>query len=294
MLKGADLDKVTPKTVRISLENEFKTSFDSRKKEINEIIGDIINESSSSSEDEIEDMNPIKKKMKIETKSPPSKEPSKSEQAISSSSDDDDDEAIARRLQEEEMGSIRRTRSGNKTSGKKKSTKKKSKNGTSSRKPGGGYMKPLALSPELADFTGQSEVKFFNGFYVCCNRFRYLNLSTFSIQEFPSLSLSVLHDSMSNPFLLFQMPRHAVVKRVWDYCKENNLMVSLFTFRVTRFLRRKEGERRKRKKSEGKERKKNIRRWKQTNRRDEKKIKREVMKAREGKRSEERREIGLD
>ena len=125
MLKGADLDKVTPKTVRISLENEFKTSFDSRKKEINQIIGDIINESSSSSEDEIEDMNPIKKKIKIETnKSPPSKEPSKSEKPISSDSDDDD-EAIARKLQEEEMGSIRRTRSGNKTSGKKKITKKK-------------------------------------------------------------------------------------------------------------------------------------------------------------------------
>ena len=87
---------------------------------------------------------------------------------------------------------------------------------------------------------------------------------------------------MSDPFLLFQMPRHAVVKRVWDYCKENNLMVSVFTFRVTRFVRRKGREDRKKQKREGEEKKERRKREKDKN------IKREANEQKRRKRSKER------
>jgi len=176
LLKAANLDDVTPKSVRRDLQSHFGKDLTDRKKEIAQIISDIVNadDSSSSSDEEIVDRYEDAKPNNHNSKNDKSRTT-----ADSSESDIEDDEEVARRLQEEEANESRRsTRSGGKVSTKKvkKSPKKKERKGSSTNKRGG-YMKPLRLSPELAEFTGEME-----------------------------------------------MPRHAVVKKIWDYCKEHNLM----------------------------------------------------------------------
>ena len=184
LLRGANLDLVTAKVVRKSLEEHFKLDLTNRKKEIAEIIDKIINPGSSSEEEMQDVVKPDPPKKSSSNKSSANnKSPEKKRHDSSSSSDNMDDEELARRLQaEEEAQGKRATRSGRSSSSrgsrtknerkKEKKTSKKTKDGSSNN----GYTKSLVLSPALADFTGETE-----------------------------------------------LPRHVVVKRVWDYVKEKNL-----------------------------------------------------------------------
>lgn len=110
MLTGANLDLVTAKTVRRSLEDHFKMDLSSRKKEIGNIINDIINSDKGNG-----------------TKSPPAANDVKKSKRDRSPAEDD--EELARKLQqeEEETQGKRATRSGVRGEGRKSSNHSKKK-----------------------------------------------------------------------------------------------------------------------------------------------------------------------
>lgn len=177
LLKGANLETMTAKKVRKELETQFGTDLQDRKKEINKMIEDIINaESSGSDDDKAKPQNGRKDSSGSEsdivdrdTGSKKAK-PTKKRRDSSAASDSDNDAELARKLQaEEESKTKRSTRSNGSSSSSQKPKKKKKKRKADSddsdgdapakKKATGGYLKPLPLSYELSEFTGEKEVR---------------------------------------------------------------------------------------------------------------------------------------
>ncbi|XP_013413350.1 upstream activation factor subunit spp27 [Lingula anatina] len=185
ILKGADLSSLSSKKVRKQLEEKYEVDLTERKKEIDEIVMDMITNSSqtesqteteeekvveqngtkqeSSSDDEAPDPEPVAKKKKTATPARKNTKPSTPSKNSSEDEDDDDDddgvddEKLAKKLQEEESAG-RRTRTRavkrNPPKAKPKSTEKKkgSKPGQSR------YSKPCQLSPDLAAIVGTDKL----------------------------------------------------------------------------------------------------------------------------------------
>ena len=201
------------------MEDHFQCDLTERKKEIGQLIDRIINESrsDSSSDDEqiIRDLKAQSKKASQHNGS--SKQAIKkkdiSDKKSDSSEDEVDDEEIARRLQEEEGKRPTRSRGVKKTVPKKKkmTDAPKKKRSTSNN----AYMRPLALSPVLAAFTGELAVKTIDNIDTAWKPY----------DSFLFLNVSILSN--------WQMPRHEVVKKVWSYVKEHNLFVSVLYFPVS-------------------------------------------------------------
>lgn len=183
IISSADLNVMTSKLVRNELKIKLNVQdLDSRKKHINSIINEVINDLSKTKDKSIKtkdiksEPNDIKIKTEenlkndksikakdiksepIVTKNVKSNDSNESEDSSSDDSLDKDlsDEQLARKLHNEELGpKLRNSRS----KVTKKKTKKKSKESDKPKKRGGnGYTKPCLLSPDLAEFLGQREV----------------------------------------------------------------------------------------------------------------------------------------
>ena len=197
ILESADLNVMTAKLVRNELKAKLNAEdLDSRKKQINSIITDVINElNQKQSKVKVEDKD-IKSEPFVNNKSeatPKNHKQKEPKQSDDSSSDDlsdanedneDNDEQLARKLQNEELDSKRRTTRNKSTKSVKKTKPKRNRSNSNDnetekpkKKRKSGYMKPCVLSPDLADFLGEPE-----------------------------------------------MARHEVVKRIWSYVKDNNLL----------------------------------------------------------------------
>lgn len=167
ILKGADLDSLSAKKVRLSLQEKYDTDLTARKKEIDELVMTLISESQesqdndeSSDEEEIEEP-PTKKKKPAPVTKPkplakktPVKVSTKGDDDTKSSSDDDvNDEELAQKLQDELNEGGRRTR--NRKTPKKPKKERKSggeRKGTST------YSRPCYLSQELAAVMGTEQM----------------------------------------------------------------------------------------------------------------------------------------
>ncbi|CAG2172294.1 unnamed protein product [Oppiella nova] len=192
ILVSADLNVMTSKLVRNELKNRLNVEdLDSRKKQINSIITDVINELNERSSDKtfVKEEVVVKREDIVVKREDISGTKGKDESDTSSDSSSDDDSPVsdgdlARKLHNEELDSKRRVTRNNSSHTKKSSVKKTKKrktkyNSEDDKKPKkqkNGYLKPCVLSTDLADFLGEPE-----------------------------------------------MPRHEVVKRIWTYVKENNL-----------------------------------------------------------------------
>lgn len=176
MLDGADLDVLSSKKIRKQLEEKYGIDFTDRKKEIDDLVMELITKE------------PPKKKQKVKAKESSSKikeeangvTASSSSPRGSASSDDDEhhdanDEELARKLQDEEFQS--RSRAVKKSRPPKKEPAKAKK---APKEPGAkretAYSRNCALSPELAAVVGAD-----------------------------------------------QMPRSAVVKKMWSVVRERDL-----------------------------------------------------------------------
>ncbi|RWS31745.1 upstream activation factor subunit spp27-like protein [Leptotrombidium deliense] len=178
ILKDANLETTTAKTVRKQLEIELNVDLIDYKKKIGSIIERIINENEEESISNTADGDDGS----VDIKSNVEKYPNESSEEFS----EEADEKLARKLQEAEQESARRsTRSGrnNTSKGSKKTKSKRKKKDSDSesedekpKKRTTGYMKSVQLSEDLAAFVGESE-----------------------------------------------LPRHAIIKKVYDYVKQNNL-----------------------------------------------------------------------
>ncbi|CAC5425849.1 UAF30 [Mytilus coruscus] len=171
ILKDADLDSLSAKKVRLQLQEQYDTDLSNKKKEIDQLVMELIEESqdspenedeASSEEEELEDEPPKKKpkptkKVTITKPKPqPKKTPEKVVAATTNMSDssdgDEDDEAMAQKLQEELNSGGRRTRSRNTKKKERKTPVKREKKGTST------YSRPCLLSQELADVMGADKL----------------------------------------------------------------------------------------------------------------------------------------
>ncbi|XP_069139617.1 uncharacterized protein [Argopecten irradians] len=187
MLKGADLSTLSAKKIRLKLQEKFDTDLSERKKEIDALVMELLDEEEE--EEEEDDKSNGKEEEKAQEESeeeeeeeeeeePPRKRP-KSQRQIENESlgevtDGMDDEEIARQLQEEETGPRRSSRTPKRPP--KPSKRSKESKGDGERK-GKGYGKPCLLSPALANIMGTD-----------------------------------------------QMPRCDVVKKMYDIAKEGNLL----------------------------------------------------------------------
>ena len=177
IISKADLNVMTAKLVRNELKTKLNVgNLDSRKKQISSMIDDVVRDLSKANDKKpkVKDDDHNGSKAKPQTKN-------KESETCDKSSDEDisddaiDDESLARKLHDEELNSKRRSA---KKVVKSKTNKKKDKSETKTKKSSkNGYTKPLALSPELAEFVGAAE-----------------------------------------------MPRHEVVRHMWAYVKDNNLL----------------------------------------------------------------------
>ncbi|XP_059176312.1 uncharacterized protein LOC131955988 [Physella acuta] len=182
ILSGADLDSLSAKKVRKSLEEEFETDFSSRKKEIDKLVMKMKEEDDNeedgkdepkkkNSDDEDDDENGVesdansedevpKKKAK---KSAPTTSSAKQKKRKSATKADDsevpvmssikqmDDEDLAKKLQEEETG-LRRRRAA-----APKPRKEREKDPDKKKKPSL-YSRPCHLSDQLAAVVGKNEM----------------------------------------------------------------------------------------------------------------------------------------
>ncbi|VDI18377.1 upstream activation factor subunit UAF30 [Mytilus galloprovincialis] len=169
ILKDADLDSLSAKKVRLQLQEQYDTDLSDKRKVIDQLVMELIEESQdsqeneddpSSEEEELED-EPPKKKPKptkkatiTKPKPPPKKTPEKVVTTNMSDSSDggEDDEAMAQKLQEELNSGGRRTRSRNTKKKERKTPVKREKKGTSA------YSRPCLLSQELADVMGADKL----------------------------------------------------------------------------------------------------------------------------------------
>jgi len=215
ILKDADLDNTSAKKVRLQLQEKLDVDLTERKKEVDQLVMEVIDEQTHDDGEEEEDEDEEEE----EEDSPPPKKKSTSKPRKRAASDSGSDYESEEEAPSDGGGSdyepdepvkIKKGRksggnkkakygsddesSGEEWGGSKKSSAKKSK--TKKKKsqdsddsdyekpkkkkstPGGknGYTAPVKLSPDLADIVGGDE-----------------------------------------------MPRHEVVKRMWAYIKENNL-----------------------------------------------------------------------
>lgn len=215
ILKDADLDNTSAKKVRLQLQEKLDVDLTERKKEVDQLVMEVIDEQTHDDGEEEEDEDEEEE----EEDSPPPKKKSTSKPRKRAASDSGSDYESEEEAPSDGGGSdyepdepvkIKKGRksggskkakygsddesSGEEWGGSKKSSAKKSK--TKKKKsqdsddsdyekpkkkkstPGGknGYTAPVKLSPDLADIVGGDE-----------------------------------------------MPRHEVVKRMWVYIKENNL-----------------------------------------------------------------------
>jgi len=215
ILKDADLDNTSAKKVRLQLQEKLDVDLTERKKEVDQLVMEVIDEQTQDDGEEEEDEDEEEE----EEDSPPPKKKSASKPRKRAASDSGSDYESEEEAPSDGGGSdyepdepvkIKKGRksggskkakygsddesSGEEWGGSKKSSAKKSK--TKKKKsqdsddsdyekpkkkkstPGGknGYTAPVKLSPDLADIVGGDE-----------------------------------------------MPRHEVVKRMWAYIKENNL-----------------------------------------------------------------------
>jgi len=205
ILKGADLEKISSKKVRLALEKKFKMDLTSRKEEITDLVMKMITASdttetsdkASESEEEKEEASedsdstgkspPKKRKPSAQAKQKGNKktkqENSSEEEEVAGEDDENDDkdkandEALAREMQKEELQSrTRAAKKSTKAPRAAKTTTKSSKKPATGKKNNSGYTREYVLSPELADVVGAS-----------------------------------------------QMARHEVVKKIWAVVKERNL-----------------------------------------------------------------------
>jgi upstream activation factor subunit UAF30 len=199
LLKGANLETMTTKKVRQQLESEFNTNLDDRKKEIAKMVESIINESSDEDGDNNQNQNgqssdsePIVDRKPVVTKksSVGSKVKKQRSSSPSSASDADNDDAeLARKLQEEEESANKRT-TRNRGSSKSSSTKKTKK------------VKKRKTEDDSSGDEKTAKKRKASGY----------------MRSIP------LSDAMAEFTGETELPRSQVVKRIWDYCKEKNLM----------------------------------------------------------------------
>ena len=168
ILKDADLDNLSAKKVRLSLQEQYDTDLTDKKKEIDQLVMELIEESQeeqeedASSEEELEDEPPQKKKKATKAPTAPKSKPkpkkTKEEVPVNDEDDESDedkkDEELAQQLQEELNNSGRRTRSRN--APKKKRERKTLAKGD--RKGKSAYSKPCILSSELAEVMGSDRL----------------------------------------------------------------------------------------------------------------------------------------
>ncbi|XP_033756429.1 upstream activation factor subunit spp27-like [Pecten maximus] len=171
MLKGADLSTLSAKKIRLKLQEKFDTDLSERKKEVDAIVMELLDEEEAEEDgknngkEEEKEQEPEEEKIgeeeeeEEEEEEPPKKRP-KSQRQIENESlgevtDGMDDEEIARQLQEEETGPRRSSRTPKRPP--KPSKRSKESRGDGERK-GKGYGKPCLLSPALADIMGTDQM----------------------------------------------------------------------------------------------------------------------------------------
>ena len=141
IISQSDLNTITPKTIRLALESEFSIDLSSQKKELKELVFEILEEYQSSLREEVTSI-------KAEPLESSQEEPS--HQSVQ----DDEKLAIELQLQENALGS-RSARSSRIQ--KKPLTKRKAKTASadgSRKKVNNGFTKPHVLSAPLSAFIG--------------------------------------------------------------------------------------------------------------------------------------------
>lgn len=209
VLKDADLGSITSKKVRQEIEKKLDIDLASRRKEVDELVMEFIDNDKSKSkkngnaaedddeeeeenddEDEEEEEEEEEKKPKrAPKKAAPAKRKAASSDESEDASDDEGDDEYSPKKKSAKKGSAKRGGGGRKKKGgsdddsdedwgkgKKKGRAPAAKKAPGAKRGGGGYTKAVNLSPELAALVGED-----------C------------------------------------MPRHEVVKRVWAIIKERNL-----------------------------------------------------------------------
>lgn len=203
ILKDADLTTMSSKKVRLQLSEKYGCDLQSRKEEIDQMIMELISQgpsnaaskaapSTSSKPTTVKAANGRNEQSAVNDDSDESDVSDDEMNSKQSDSDDYelDDELLARKLQEEESANLRkRTRNPSKLpmQSRKKSTQSRKKSEKSKK------------SEKLKDGTKPKRITVFN---------EPLTLS-------PELA-AIMGES--------QMPRHAVVKRMWEIVKERNLV----------------------------------------------------------------------
>ncbi|KAL9982440.1 hypothetical protein ACROYT_G004480 [Oculina patagonica] len=173
ILREGELSQLTSRIVRSQLEDKFGVSFYGRKKEIDKMLMEMIENQEKSTEDEkeqengssgingveqeeseqedeesSEDEEPSPKKIKQDTK----KETSKADSDSDDDTHDANDAELARKLHENENGLRTRRQTTRKPVERKKPTKtKKPKESSGNKK---GFGKLMVLSPALAEVVG--------------------------------------------------------------------------------------------------------------------------------------------
>ncbi|XP_037092896.1 upstream activation factor subunit spp27-like [Pollicipes pollicipes] len=159
-LEDADLNSVSAKKVRQALEKKLDEDLTSRKKEIDELIDEVLNEKDKASgaedddddedaEEEEEEKKPAPKKRKAA----PKKDASDSDEA----SDDDDEEEYAPK-KKRGAPKKRTKKSDSEEDDWKASKKPAAKKGGGAKKAGTGYTKQCKLSPALSKLMGEERM----------------------------------------------------------------------------------------------------------------------------------------
>ncbi|XP_037029340.1 upstream activation factor subunit spp27 [Bradysia coprophila] len=151
ILKDADLTDMSSKKVRTQIEQKLNCDLLSRKKEIDNMVMDYVNSKANSDEDSdadsdesADDPKPVKRPAPAKSNSTAKKQKVDSDDGASKDDDSDDDFKSSRR----------QSSRGGKKKASEKSTKKPRVKKDGEKRKGGGYTRPLKLSPALSALLG--------------------------------------------------------------------------------------------------------------------------------------------
>ncbi|KAJ6638614.1 Upstream activation factor subunit spp27 [Pseudolycoriella hygida] len=157
ILKDADLTDMSSKKVRNQIEQKLDCDLLSRKKEIDDLVMDYVNSKANSDDDESDENDEesvdeapakaAKRSAPTKNDSPAKKKKVESDEEESNADDDSDDD----------YKSSRRSSRGGKKKPSEKTTKKPRAKKDGEKRKGGGYTRPLKLSPALSALLGGTE-----------------------------------------------------------------------------------------------------------------------------------------
>lgn len=156
-MKDADLSKTSARKVRQQLEEKLDCDLTDRKKEVDELVMEFINDRSDDDDDEDEDEEASSEEEKPAKRSASSKKPAAKKKRRGSSSDDggsDDDYKPSKG----KGGKAKKKKGSDSDSDddyKPKKAAAKKSGGTGKGRGGTGFTRPLQLSPELASLMGE-------------------------------------------------------------------------------------------------------------------------------------------